>query len=296
MTKSLLSFVVSILLACGACTSKYPTVPLGDRISGNVWYQGSALASMTRPTIRVFVGIDFPPSAQPYGMVTVERPNLAAELTGAGVPYEITWLLPYQYKVYGQLIDFDVPDVDATLLPTGGYPDYCTLVRPGEGMVTVSEAEPSSKIDFFLYDQTGAADPCTAAVCPPTGKSTMNILVQSSQMPTGNDQLRVALFQTFPSMTPASVRLIPGGGLTFPHVVMDNGLSAGDYALLYVCLDIGANSGAAPCTSEDFVAIYQSPSPPLYFPVDQIVNLVADLDAGTVIVTGVDSPSVHGCP
>ena len=280
-----------------ACSDQVPAVASGNRISGHVRYGGTAFQGMSRPAVRIAVAYDFPPSSQPYGLLTIERVNLAAELASTGVPYEMAWLSPFAYKVYGQLIDVDMPGTDATLLPAGGYPDFCTLSRAGEGMVTVTEAAPATGVDFVLYDGAGATDPCSAAtICPGPGKSTMSLTVLSAQAPTASDQLRVALFQSWPSTTPASIRLVPGSGLSFPHVVADNGLAPGDYALLYACLDIGSNAGLGMCTSEDFDAVYEPPAPALSFPADKIVNLVADLDLGTISVTSITEPSTAGCP
>jgi hypothetical protein len=247
---------------------------------------------MKRPGLRVMLFVDFPPSGGDFAMVLIENPNLAA-----GVPYAINWITPYKYKVAGQLIDIDAPDADATQLPAGGYPDFCTLLHPDEGFVNVTDSVPNTGIDFTLYDQAGALDPCSTPVtiCPLVGKATMNLVVQSSRTPTSNDQLRVALFQTFPSMNPTSSHMVPGASLAFPRTVIDNGLPAGDYAALYVCFDVNSDSGMGLCTAEDSFVLYMSPAP-MSFPAGKIVNLVADLDAGTVVVTGVDDPAADGCP
>jgi hypothetical protein len=247
---------------------------------------------MKRPGLRVLLFVDFPPSGSDFALVVIENPNLAA-----GVPYAINWITPYKYKVVGQLIDIDAPDADQTQLPAGGYPDFCTLLHPDEGFVDVTDGAPNTGIDFTLYDQAGALDPCStpATVCPSPGKSTMNLVVQSTRIPTSNDQLRVALFQTFPSTSPTSSRTVPGASLAFPRTVVDNGLPAGDYAALYVCFDVNSDSGMGLCTAEDAFVLHMFPAP-MGFPADKIVNLVADLDAGTVVVTGIDEPVTDGCP
>jgi hypothetical protein len=290
----------TLLLSCclPACSDQIRPLPAGDRIAGHVRYDGAAYETMSRPGVLIAAAYDFPPSAQPYGLLTVERPNLAAELKSTGVPYEIAWLSPFTYKVYGQLIDLDASLGDVARQPAGGYPDFCTLPRAGEGLVTVTESAAATGIDFVLYDGVGAEDPCAAAatICPPPGKSTMNLTVVSTQASTASDQLRVALFQTWPSTMPASIRLAPGSGLTFPHTVTDNGLNPGSYALLYACLDVGSNAGLGLCTSEDFDAVYQPPDPALSFPADTIVNLVADLDLGTISVVSIVPSASAGCP
>jgi len=247
---------------------------------------------MQRPGLRVLLFIDFPPTGNVFGVTLIEKPNLAA-----GVPYALNWLIPYQYKVVGQLVDIDAPDLDQTQLPLGGYPDFCTLMRPGEGLVDVTKDVPKTDIDITLYDQAGALDPCSTpvTVCPSPGKATMNLVVQSSRTPTASDQLRVALFQTFPSMNPTSTRMIPGAGLTFPRTVIDNGVPAGNYVALYVCFDVNSDSGMGLCTSEDSFILDVAPTP-MSFPADKIVNLIADLDAGTVVITSTDDPATDGCP
>jgi len=247
---------------------------------------------MKRPGLRVLLFVDFPPSGGELAMVLIDSPNLAAD-----VPYAINWITPYKYKVVGQLIDIDAPDADPTQLPAGGYPDFCTLLHPDEGFVNVTDGVPNTGIDFALYDQAGALDPCSmpVTVCPSPGKATMNLVVQSSRIPTSNDQLRVALFQTFPSMSPTSSRMVPGASLAFPKTVIDNGLPAGDYAALYVCFDVNSDSGMGLCTAEDAFVLHMFPAP-MGFPADKIVNLVADLDASTVVVTSIDESATDGCP
>jgi hypothetical protein len=297
MRKAFVAAIAAVVL-CVACGSEYPPVPKGDRISGTIHYRGTALSSMRRPVVRAYAAVSFPPVGTPNGMVMLNPPNLVAALVGAGVPYEIVWLAPYGYKVIGQIVDLDDPSIDYSALPLGGYPDYCTLLRPGEGLVTVSGDTPITGTDFGIYDQAGSGDPCTLGICPQPEKSTMKVVVKSSQKPTENDRLRVVLFQTVstdPAAMPTSLRIVPGAGLTFPKVVADNTLVPGSYALADVCLDIGGDSGTGRCTSEDFDAAYAPPSPSIVFPANRIVNLTADLDAGTVTVDGIQSPSELGC-
>jgi len=288
---------VAIVL-CSACTSEYPQVPEGNRISGAIKYHGSALSSMRRPVVRVNASVTFPPVGQPNGVTMVNPPDLVSQLMGPGLPYEIAWLVPYSYKVTAQIVDLDLPNLDYAALPLGGYPDYCTLVHPGEGLVGVNEDKSAASTNFGIYDQAGANDPCTLALCPQSGKSTMRVVVKSSHNPTGNDRLRVALFQVLPtdaSQMPDSLRIVSGGALTFPNVVTDNTLIPGSYVLLDVCLDIGGDSGTGRCTSDDFDAEYAPPSAPLMFSADQIVNLTADLDSGTITLEDPQRPADLGC-
>jgi hypothetical protein len=296
MMKAFLIVVATAL--CSACGSDYPAIPKGDRISGTIHYQGTALASMRRPVVRAYASVSFPPVGQPNGMTILNPPDLATQLPGVGLPYEIVWLAPYGYKVIAQIVDLDDPTIDYSALALGGYPDYCTLLRPDEGLVTVREDSPTTGTDFGIYDEGGSGDPCTLDICPQAGKSTMRVVIKSSRAPIANYRVRVALFQTFPtdpSTMPTSLRIVPGAGLVFPKAVADNTLAPGSYALVDVCLDIGADSGTGRCTSEDFEAAYAPPSPPIVFPADQIVNLIADLDAGTLTLDGVESPAEQGC-
>lgn len=296
--RACIAAVFAIALASG-CTSQYPQVPEGNRISGTIRYRGSALSAMARPVVRAYASVTFPPIGQPNGVTIVNPPDVVSQLTGPGLPYEIAWLVPYNYKVIAQIVDLENPSLNYTALPLGGYPDYCTLVHPGEGLVAVNEAKPTRNTDFGIYDQAGANDPCTLALCPQPGRSTMRVVVKSSQQATGNDRLRVALFRDLPSdssQMPDSLRVISGAALTFPNVVTDNTVVPGNYVLLNVCFDIGANAGTGRCTSDDFQAGYAPPEVPLTFPADQIVNLTADLDSGTITLEASQRPADQGCP
>jgi len=288
---------VAIVL-CSACTSEYPLAPEGNRISGTIKYRGSALSAMRRPVVRAYASVTFPPAGQPNGVAIVNPPDLVSQLTGPGLPYEIAWLVPYSYKVIAQIVDLDNPNVDYTALPLGGFPDYCTLMHPGEGLVAVNENKPAASTSFGIYDQAGATDPCTLATCPQSGRSTMRVVIKSSQHPTESDRLRVALFQAVPtdsSQIPDSLRIVSGAEITFPKVVTDNTVVPGSYVVLDVCLDIGGDAGTGRCTSEDFEAAYAPPSAPLVFSADQIVNLTADLDSGTITLEAPQRPADLGC-
>ncbi|HEX7508072.1 MAG TPA: hypothetical protein VF550_14945 [Polyangia bacterium] len=297
MMKPCIAAAVAILL-CSGCSSEYPPVAEGNRISGTIRYRGSALSSMRRPVVRAYASVTFPPVGQPNGVAIVNPSDLVSQLTGPGLRYEIAWLVPYSYKVIAQIVDLDNPNADYTALPLGGFPDYCTLMHPGEGLVEVNENKPAASTSFGIYDQAGAMDPCTLATCPQSGRSTMRVVIKSSQNPTESDRLRVALFQTLPtdsSQMPDSLRIVSGAGLTFPKVVTDNTIIPGNYVVLNVCLDIGGDSGTGRCTSEDSEVTYAPPSAPLVFSADQIVNLTADLDSGTITLEAPQRPADLGC-
>jgi hypothetical protein len=291
--------IATVAIALGvACTSEYPPVPEGNRVSGTLSYRGSALSAMRRPVVRAYASVTFPPVGQPNGVTFINAPDLVSQLTGPGLPYEIAWLVPYNYKVIAQIVDMDNPNLDYTALPLGGFPDYCTLVHPNEGLVVVKEDKPAADKNFGIYDQAGANDPCTLAVCPQSGRATMRIVVKSSQNPTDKDRLRSALFQALPgdsSQMPNSLRLVSGAGLNFPKVITDNTIVPGSYALLDVCLDIGGDAGTGRCTSEDFDAAYAPPAAPLVFSPDEIVNITADLDSGTITLESPQRPADLGC-
>ena len=126
----------------------------------------------------------------------------------------------------------------------------------------------------------------------------MRVVIKSSQHPTESDRLRVALFQAVPtdsSQIPDSLRIVSGAEITFPKVVTDNTVVPGSYVVLDVCLDIGGDAGTGRCTSEDFEAAYAPPSAPLVFSADQIVNLTADLDSGTITLEAPQRPADLGC-
>ena len=297
MVKLLLATVAILFSACG---SEYPRIGKGGRIEGNIRYRGSALQAMTRPALRASASIAFPPVGQPNAILIANPPNLVealADPTSPGLKYELMWLPAYQYKVTAQIVDLDHPTLDYSVLPLGGFPDYCTLPRTNEGLVTVTEDAPTLDTNFVIYDLAGSTDICTQDNCPQPGKSTMRLVVKSSQIPTANDRLRVVLMQTELEAIPTSLRIVRGKDLTFPKVITDNTLPPGSYVLANACLDIGANSGLEKCTDEDFVASYHAPpSPPLEFPANRIVNLTADLDSQTITIENSEDPRALGCP
>lgn len=283
-----------IVLTLGSCTD-IPAPAVGGRILGTISYAGSAHQTMKRPAVRVMVVVDFPPSSGPLGFQIIEageQPTFPAK-----VSYELKGIVPYAYKVVAQLVDVADPDVAATKLPLGGYADFCSLLDPGQGWVLVSKDAPVTGVDFTLYDNAGTEDPCNAStsICPQAGEASMNLTVQSSKAATAADRLIFALFTTFPSTTPARTRIVPGAQVTFPQILLDNDITPGSYGAIYVCLDVGGNSGTGLCTGED-AFLLATPLPPMDFPPGKIVNLVVDLDAHTSSTQGVDDPSALGCP
>lgn len=288
--------VWAVLLAqylCG-CTD-IPSATVGGRILGTISYQGTAHLTMKRPAVRVMVVVDFPPSAGPLGFQIIEQgeqPDFPSQ-----VSYELKGIIPYQYKVVAQLIDIAAPDTAATQLPLGGYPNFCALLAPDQGWVVVSNDAPVMAADFSLYDNAGTDDPCntSTSICPQSGKTTMNLVVQSSLIPTSADRLITALFATFPSTVTASTSVISGDQLAFPQIILDDSIPPGNYAALYVCFDVGGNSGTGLCTDEDAFILNVVPSG-IAFPAGKIVNLLANLDARTITVQGIDDPSTRGCP
>jgi hypothetical protein len=268
---------------------------VGGRILGTIFYTGSAHQTMKRPAVRVMVIIDFPPSSGALGFQIIEageQPTFPAM-----VSYELKGIVPYTYKVVAQLVDLAEPEAAATKLPLGGYPNFCSLPDPGQGWVLVSKDAPATGVDFTLYDNPPTEDPCSAStsLCPQAGEASMNLTVQSSKVATAADRLIFALFTTFPSTTPARTRIVPGAQVTFPHTFLDNNIAPGSYAAIYVCLDVGGDSGTGLCTGED-AFLLATPLPPMDFPIGKIVNLVVDLDAHTSSTQGVDDPSALGCP
>ena len=281
------------LCLCG-CTD-IPAATVGGRILGKISYQGTAHQTMKRPAVRVMVVVDFPPSSGPLGFQIIERgeqPNFPAQ-----VSYELLGIVPYQYKVVAQLVDLAEPEAAATQLPLGGYPNFCALLAPDQGWVVVRDDAPVTGADFSLYDNAGTTDPCntSTSVCPQAGRATMNLVVQSARTPVSVDRVIVALFANFPSTATTSTRLVPGDQLAFPQTILDDSIPPGSYAALYVCFDVGGNSGTGLCTGEDAYVLDVPPSP-IVFPADKIVNLVADLDAHSVTVQSIDEPATRGCP
>jgi hypothetical protein len=283
----------AFMLQLCACTDIPAPVP-GGRILGTASYQGTAAQTMKRPALRVMAVVDFPPSASPLAFQIIEAGEQAS--FPAKVAYELKGIAPYMYKIAAQLIDLDEPDAAATQLPLGGYPSFCSLLDPARGWVTVTQDAPTTGIDFTLYDNAGTEDPCNAAtsICPAPGLSTMNLVVRASNIPTASDRLIFALFSTFPSTTPARTRIVPGSEIAFPQTVLDNAVVPGSYAALYVCFDVGGDSGTGLCSGDD-AYLLATPSPAMDFPAGKIVNLAVDLDAHTAVVEGIDDPSAHGC-
>jgi len=283
-----------LLALCLCACTDIPEAPTGGCILGKISYQGSAHLAMKRPAVRVMVVVDFPPSAGPLGFQIIERgeqPNFPVQ-----VSYELKGIVPYQYKVVAQLIDLANPDAAATQLPLGGYPNFCALLAPDRGWIAVSKVAAVTGADFSLYDNAGTTDPCNTSttVCPQAGKATMNLVVQSSKAIASADRLIAALFATFPSTTTTSTSAIPGSQLAFPYTILNNSIPPATYSALYVCFDVGGNSGTGLCTDEDAFVLDVPPSG-IVFPADKIVNLLADLDARVVTVQGIDDPATRGC-
>jgi len=284
----------TLFALCLCSCTDIPASTVGGRILGKISYQGAAHLTMRRPAVRVMVVVDFPPSSGPLGFQIVERgeqPNFPAQ-----VSYELLGIVPYQYKIVAQLVDLAEPDVAATQLPLGGYPNFCALMAPDQGWVVVSNDAAVTGADFSLYDNAGTADPCntSTSVCPQAGRATMNLVVQSSLIPASADRLITALFPTFPWTSTTSTSVVPGDKLAFPKTILDDSIPPGSYAALYVCFDVGGNSGTGLCTDED-TYVLDVPSSPIAFPADKIVNLRVDLDARSVTVQGVDDPATRGC-
>jgi hypothetical protein len=289
--KSLWATLITLFL--WSCT-EIPAATLGGRILGKISYQGAAHLTMKRPAVRVIVVVDFPPSSGSLGLQIIEQgeqPDFPRQ-----VSYELKGIVPYQYKVVAQLIDLAAPDAAATQLPLGGYPNFCALLAPDQGWVVVNNDTPVTGADFSLYDNAGTDDPCntSTSICPHAGKSTMNLVVQSSKIPSSADRLIEALFATFPSIAPTSTSVVSGDHLVFPQTILNNSVPPGNYAALYVCFDVGANSGTGLCTGED-VFILDTPPAGINFPADKIVSLLVDLDARALTVQSVDDPASRGC-
>jgi hypothetical protein len=274
-------------LGSGACSNDIPQPPSGERISGTLSYGGPAQELMIRPTARVVFLLDFPPTTTAQAILNIEHPDFSKP-----VPYELTWVWPGQYKVVAQIIDLDAPNVDTTILPAGGYPDYCSLFRP-DAFVTITEDVPIKNADITLYDLGGQTDPCNdpTTVCPARGKSSLNIVVKSSHGVADADTLLYALFTNFPSTLPTSYRKVAGKDVHFPATIIDNKLTPATYAAFYVCLDVGSNSGMGLCTAEDSFVLDRTP---LTLGAGQIVTMTVDLDSHTATAS-IEAPADHGC-
>jgi hypothetical protein len=285
-----------VALALGLCgCTDIPAATVGGRILGTISYQGTAHLSMKRPAVRVMAVVDFPPSSGPLGFQIIEQGeqvNFPVQ-----VSYELLGIVPYQYKVVAQLVDLANPDAAATQLPLGGYPSFCALLAPDQGWVVVSKDAAITGADFVLYENAGTTDPCntSTSVCPQGGKATLALVVQSSRTPTVADRLITALFATFPSTAPASTSVVSGEALAFPQTVLDNSIPPGNYAALYVCFDVGGNSGTGLCTDED-AYVLDMPASGIVFSANQILTLVVDLDTHSLTVQGNEDPSTRGCP
>jgi len=277
-------------LFLAACDSELPEPPPGGRITGTVRYVGDAHRDLHRPGLQVAAFATFPPSGPPHAIAVLEPDD--GDLTA--VPYELANLAPFDgYRVFARVAELEDPTGGPMDLPLGGYPSFCALTRP-EGRVTVTVDGPTAGIDIDVYDDGGLDDPCnvpTDDVCPQPGFATLNVEIRSTRTATDADALLVALFDVFPSMSPAIAFLIPGGEVSFPEIVRHNAVPPASYPAFYTCLDVGMNNLASLCGSEDAFVLRTDP---IDFPADQIVSLTADLDAGSLAVS-VDPPATFGC-
>jgi hypothetical protein len=288
------AILAMLLVGIAPACSEIPDETPGDRILGTVTYEGSAHLALRRPAIRVMLDLEFPPVSDPIAFHIIEadeQPSFPLQAR-----YELKGIDPYRYKLLAQLVDLAAPGIPATSLPLGGYPDFCSLLSPETGWVEVRHDQPITQADFQLYDRAGAEDPCNTAstVCPRIGQSSLNLTIRSSRVATGNDQLIYALFSTFPSLTPTRSKILAAKDVTFPQSLFDNALAPGDYAALYICLDVGGNSGSGMCTDED-AFVLATPSTPLTFLENHILNVTVNLDERTMTVQGADTPADHGC-
>lgn len=125
-----------------------------QEISGTVSYAGPA--EFANPVAQVIVSASFPPVGQPHGVAVLEAPDFAA----GPVPFSIPGIPAHSYFVVASYAD--AQDLTNQTNPTGAFPNFCVVLAPVAGPVTVGVDEAIANIDITLYDGGGTTDPCFA--------------------------------------------------------------------------------------------------------------------------------------
>ena len=253
--------LVGTALTLIGCVDDLPLEPEGGRITGHVVYAGDAHTSYRAPALEIAAFIQLGalavPIGPPHSLVTVVDPDFGDP---AGVAYELRGLPAYGYFVVAQLRDLeDERDVTA---PAGGFPDICAVAGRDVGNARVTDDVPAIDIDFVLYDDGGAADPCRADqpptdepptdepppepdFCVPGDRAGLALRVNASDGITAmgaGDQLIVGLFDSWPAVgPPGAFRVLPGDEAQLPALVTFDDLMPGDF-VVYACLDRGRDN------------------------------------------------------
>jgi hypothetical protein len=237
-----------------------------------------------------------PPPGRPHAVAFVERPDFSAPL-----PYQLSNLPPFRYKVVARLSDAAAPGQDANTLPTGAYPDFCSLVSMPTGNVAVTDSAPTTGIDVTIYDGGGTTDPCSTPapsndVCPEANAGTLItdvLLNRPASMIQAPDQLIFAML-TDPAAFPTRLRVVPAKDLAagFPQRIVFRDVPADNY-LVYSCYDVGGNSLLG-CGAEDFAFSYMTMQK-LAVAAGKITTVELDLTNQASKLVGVEEPAARGC-
>jgi hypothetical protein len=299
---------VAALLAlvglAASCSTQLPEPPPGLVIRGQVRYLGEVQRSYARPAIQVLALAKLPTSetdmSRPHALVVLEPSSYDAPIA-----YQLGPLPAFRYKVVARIIDLTNLAIPYTQLPSGAYPNACSLLETPTGNVEVTEAAPTTGIDFTIYDRGGAADPCNlvaADVCPPAGAGSLVVrmlLDRPAAQLVAPDMLLFAILKNATDLLPVRFRLLDAADVAkaggFPYRMVFNNVPPDSY-IAYGCYDVGGdNVTSGACGPTDFAAPYMNMER-LAIAAGTITTIELDLGRNASALTSVETSAARGCP
>jgi hypothetical protein len=296
------SFVLAALTP--ACSTELPVPPPGLIIRGDVRYMGQAHLGFTRPAIQVLALAMLPTSEadqqRPHALLVLEPASYEAPIA-----YQLGPLPAFRYKVVARIIDLTDLTIPYTQLPSGAYPNACSLFDSPGGNVEVTEAAPTAGIDITMYDRGGAADPCNlqvADVCPQPDTGTLIVrllLDRPAAQLVKPDALLFAILKNATDLVPVRFRLLDAPDVAmaggFPYRMVFNNVPPDSY-IAYGCYDVGGdNITSGACGPMDFATPYMNMER-LPIAADTITSIELDLGRTTSALTSVEPKAARGCP
>jgi hypothetical protein len=133
-------FVIFIVSCAVSCGSEYPDEPSGGKVSGRVFYDGTAHLEVARPAVGVYAYTKLPDiTGKEVTLPHVSHLYLDPVFGEDGLSYELEFLEAYEYVILVTLFDLDRPPTE----PLGFG------LRVG---VEVTAEEPTTGIDITVVD------------------------------------------------------------------------------------------------------------------------------------------------